>query len=192
MKKSCLLVLLFLFSSYASFSQQLEMSFDPATNEYALDLIKKGVRMVFVYETIYKDEKQTPDYYVIWRDDRGNDYLHKNNEKDVVTLTKQDLNNFWEFVTANVKTMKTEPAMQFTFKDGKKEYAMENDDEGHVYFKTFVNDETAQMWINHYDFLAFDTIEGKKVNNIYFEDNQNLFSKRSVDMVQDMLLRIKK
>jgi hypothetical protein len=192
MKKSYLVALLVLFVSYTSYSQELEMSFDKATSDYAVDLIKKGVPMVYVYEAIYKDKTQTPDYYVIWRDEKGNDYLHKNTEKEVVVLTKEDLNNFWEFVTANFQTIMTEPVMEFTYVVGKQHYSLENENEGHLYFKAFLNGETAQKWMNNHDFFADATVKGKKVANVWFEDNQKLLAKRSADMVQEMLLRIKK
>jgi len=186
------LIVYFLLFNLFSFAQnENELSRHRHVNEFVQELLSKKIDTFCDYEVFTEKTEAMYTQYLFWND-QGKTKVKKlelNHNYSVIEINADEI---WQYLLTNREKIKTEDVKFFSIlKNGQIQDVISQGN----YFREFnllVNSEVIKFWTSSFDFQKNDRLDGKKVENVYFEHNNNLKGKFALDQLENFLKKLER
>lgn len=191
-KIQTLLKLIFLFLSFLSFAQNdNELSRHKTVNEFVESLVQRKIDTICDYEVFTEKTDAMYTQYVFWREN-GKTKIKKLELEHNYKLVQADADEIWKNLLENKNVIQSEKVQSFSYVENNEIQEVISQGNHFREFNLLTNGKMVKFWTSSYDFQKNDRFGGRKVENLYYDHNNNLKGKFVLDQFEIFLKKLER
>ncbi len=189
--KMLLKLYLLLFSCFSFSQNENELSRHNEVNEFVKHLLSRKIDTICDYEVFNEETEALYTQYVLWNEN-GKTKIKKLEHERNYPVVETNADEIWQFLLKNRENIKSENVKPFSFMKGNKLHDIVSEGGNFQEFNLYIGGEILRFWTSSFDFQKIEKINGKKVENVNFEHNNNLNGKLVLDKFQKLFKELEK